>query len=61
MALVPWSSLWLVPAACTAGAFVESALATAFDRGGRTGNHVLNLINTATAATAAAAWTRIAA
>jgi uncharacterized protein (TIGR00297 family) len=55
---VPAAVLWLIPAnflpaivlACTAGAFVESALATYLEPRQRIGNHALNLINTAAAA-----------
>jgi uncharacterized protein (TIGR00297 family) len=46
----------LVVAACTAGALVESALATRFEREGVLDNHTLNLLNTASAAALAVWW-----
>jgi uncharacterized protein (TIGR00297 family) len=48
--LLPWSSLLLVVGATTAGAFVESLLATTLEPAGRLGNHALNAINTLVAA-----------
>jgi uncharacterized protein (TIGR00297 family) len=51
--LLPWTSLWIVVIGCTVGAFVESALATTFERDGRWANHVLNGINTTVAAATA--------
>jgi uncharacterized protein (TIGR00297 family) len=56
MWLLPPDRLWLVVAACTAGAFAESALATRFERSGGLDNHTLNVINTACAAVLAVWW-----
>jgi uncharacterized protein (TIGR00297 family) len=61
---LPAAGLWLIPpgylapivAACTCGAFIESALATRFEARGIIGNHALNLINTAAAALLALWW-----
>jgi uncharacterized protein (TIGR00297 family) len=64
--IIAWPSvvLWLLHAervpvialACTAGAFVESTLATLLERRDIVGNNTLNLLNTATATAVAAAW-----
>jgi uncharacterized protein (TIGR00297 family) len=48
--------LAVVVLACTAGAFVESALATRFEAGGVLDNNTLNLLNTASAAGLAVWW-----
>ncbi|MBA3271296.1 MAG: DUF92 domain-containing protein [Acidobacteria bacterium] len=56
MWLIPWSSVGPIVLACTAGAFVESALATTLEGGGVLDNNALNFINTAVAATLAAWW-----
>ncbi len=56
MWLLPSDRLWLVVAACTAGAFLESALATRFERADGLDNHTLNLINTGCAAALAVWW-----
>jgi uncharacterized protein (TIGR00297 family) len=53
--LIPWSFVPAIVIACTAGAFVESALATRFEGGGVVDNHTLNFLNTA-AAVAVAVW-----
>jgi uncharacterized protein (TIGR00297 family) len=65
-AVIAWpaSVLWLLPndrlplvvVACTFGAFVESTLATSFERSGVLDNNTLNFVNTASAATAAVWW-----
>lgn len=49
--------LAIVVLACTAGAFVESALATRFEKDGVLDNNTLNLLNTACAAGLAVWWT----
>ena len=54
--LLPWDAVWMVAAACTFGAFVESALGTAFDRGSDLTNHLLNGVNTTAASVAALTW-----
>ena len=54
--LLGWGDIIIVTAASTVGAFVESTLATAFERGGEVTNHVLNVSNTAVAAAAALLW-----
>ena len=54
--LLPWAALTAIVVGCTVGAFVESALATTFEREGRMGNHMLNVINTLVAAAIATAW-----
>lgn len=56
MWLIPWSSLAPVVLACTAGSFVESALATRFEADGVLDNHTLNFLNTAVAAGLAVWW-----
>jgi uncharacterized protein (TIGR00297 family) len=56
MWLIPPSRLPLVVAACTAGAFLESALATRFEESGILDNNALNLLNTACAAGLAVWW-----
>jgi uncharacterized protein (TIGR00297 family) len=56
MWLLPNDRLALVVAACMAGAFVESALATRFERADGLDNHTLNLINTGCAAAVAVWW-----
>jgi uncharacterized protein (TIGR00297 family) len=48
--LLPWPFLMPVVVGCTFGAFVESALATAFKADTPATNHLLNGINTAVAA-----------
>lgn len=61
---LPAVALWLLPAtfvapivvASTAGAFVESALATTLESRGIAGNHSLNLVNTAVAAAITLVW-----
>jgi uncharacterized protein (TIGR00297 family) len=61
---LPAVSMWLLPvdrlavvvAACTAGGFIESALATRFEAAGVLDNHALNLLNTASAAALAIWW-----
>ena len=50
MWLTTWSRVPLIVASCTVAAFVESLLATWFERAGKIDNHTLNFINTATAA-----------
>jgi len=57
-AVIAWPAviLWLLPAdripvvvgACTAGAFIESTLASRLETKGVLGNNALNLLNTAT-------------
>jgi uncharacterized protein (TIGR00297 family) len=59
MWLLPLERIPIVVAACTAGAFVESALATRFEKGGVLDNHTLNLLNTASAAALAVWWTSL--
>ena len=54
--LLGWPDLLIVAVASTVGAFVESTLATAFERGGELTNHLLNVVNTATAAAVALIW-----
>jgi uncharacterized protein (TIGR00297 family) len=62
--VLPAAMMWLIAvdlvvvvvAACTVGAFVESALATRFEQAGLLGNNPLNLLNTATAAGVAVWW-----
>ena len=56
MWLLPPGRLPLVVAACTAGAFLESALATRSKRAGVLDNNALNLLNTACAAGLAVWW-----
>ena len=51
--LLPPTALVLVAMASTAGAFVESWLATALESRGRINNHALNAVNTAIAASIA--------
>jgi uncharacterized protein (TIGR00297 family) len=53
--LLPADRIPLIVAACTAGAFVESALATRFESRGVLDNNALNVLNTACAA-ALAVW-----
>jgi uncharacterized protein (TIGR00297 family) len=45
--LLPWPAIGPVIAGCTAGAFVESATSTAFERRGYIHNNALNVLNTA--------------
>lgn len=54
--LITFDLVVVVVAACTVGAFVESALATRFEQAGLLGNNTLNLLNTATAAGGAVWW-----
>jgi uncharacterized protein (TIGR00297 family) len=62
--VLPAALLWLIPpaflipivAACTVGAFVESALATTFEAEGVLDNHALNLLNTVVATSLAVWW-----
>ena len=54
--LITMDRIVVVVAACTIGAFIESALATRFERAGVLGNNTLNLLNTASAAAAAVWW-----
>jgi uncharacterized protein (TIGR00297 family) len=49
MWLIPWSFVGPIVLACTAGAFVESALATSLEGNGVLDNNALNFINTAVA------------
>lgn len=56
MWLLPDNRLWLVVGACTAGAFVESTLASRFESSGMLDNHTLNFLNTACAAALAVWW-----
>jgi uncharacterized protein (TIGR00297 family) len=56
MWLLPWSTVPTIVAACTVGAFVESALATRFEATGHLDNHTLNAVNTAVAAFLGVAW-----
>ena len=59
-------AMWLIPArlvapivaACTAGAFAESALSTRFEADGVLDNNTLNVLNTAIAAGLAVWWAR---
>jgi uncharacterized protein (TIGR00297 family) len=61
---LPAAAMWLLPlawvgpvvVACTAGAFVESALATKLEGPGVLDNNTLNFINTAVAAAVAVWW-----
>lgn len=48
--LIPWRDLVPIAIACTCGAFVESALATAFEADGVLDNNALNFLNTGVAA-----------
>jgi uncharacterized protein (TIGR00297 family) len=54
--LLPLDRVALVVIACTVGAFIESALATRFERPGGLDNNTLNLLNTASAAVLAVWW-----
>jgi uncharacterized protein (TIGR00297 family) len=54
--LIPWTAVPVIVVACTIGAFVESALATAFEARGILDNNTLNFLNTAVAAAVAVAW-----
>lgn len=62
--VAPAALLWLIPStfvlpivvACTAGAFVESALSTRFEADGLLDNNTLNFLNTAAAAALAVWW-----
>jgi uncharacterized protein (TIGR00297 family) len=54
--LITMDRIVVVVAACTIGAFIESALATRFERAGVLGNNTLNLLNTAGAAAVAVWW-----
>lgn len=56
MWLISADRLLVIVCACTVGAFVESALATWFERSGTLNNHTLNFINTVTAGTCAVWW-----
>jgi uncharacterized protein (TIGR00297 family) len=56
MWLLPPDRVFIVVLACTAGAFVESTLATRFERTGSLDNNTLNLLNTASAAALAVWW-----
>ena len=55
--LIPWNALPLIVIACAVGAFVESALSTAFEARGILDNNALNFLNTAVAAAAAVSLT----
>ena len=48
--LITWSGVAHAVVGSTIGAFVESAVATLYGRDSETTNHVLNAVNTATAA-----------
>jgi uncharacterized protein (TIGR00297 family) len=56
--LIAIESVLVVVGACTAGAFLESALATHCEAAGILDNHSLNFVNTAAAATLAALLSR---
>jgi uncharacterized protein (TIGR00297 family) len=54
--LIEWKDVLAIAAACTAGAFVESALATRFEESQVLDNHTLNFLNTSVAAGLALWW-----
>ena len=54
--LLPPDRIPLIVAACAAGAFIESALATRFEARGLVDNHTLNFFNTVCAASLALWW-----
>jgi uncharacterized protein (TIGR00297 family) len=56
MWLIPWTFLIPIVVACTVAAFVESALATGFEKDGVLDNHTMNFLNTAVAAALAVWW-----
>jgi uncharacterized protein (TIGR00297 family) len=56
MWLLPWDTIGPIVIACTAGAFVESALATRLEGDGVLDNNTLNFINTAVAAALTVWW-----
>ena len=56
MWVLPPGMVAIVVIACTAGAFIESTLATEFEAAGVLDNNMLNLFNTASAAVLAVWW-----
>lgn len=54
--LLPAERIPLIAIACTAGAFIESTLASGFEKPGVLANHLLNFVNTASAALLALWW-----
>jgi uncharacterized protein (TIGR00297 family) len=55
MWLMPWADLIPIAVGCMCGAFVESALSTAFEADGVLDNHTLNFLNTGVAVAVALA------